>query len=173
MKVEAVGSLPKNRLVTNRLPTNRLRLNRLPTNRLPANRSPTNRLRLNRLPTNCLRLNRLGSNRLQWHELRSNHLRSNHSACVSLSATVDELYRFFELGRCSSGTAPSCLCPCIEKVRHCEDHLTTNWAKLTFKSPAWSREVSRDRPREVISKHATLPAILRAAMSIIDTCTCW
>ena len=67
----------------NRLPTNRLRLNRLPTNRLPANR-----LRLNRLPTNRLRLNRLGSNRLQWHELRSNHLRSNHSVCVSLSATV-------------------------------------------------------------------------------------
>ena len=43
---------------------------------------------------------------------------------------------FFNLGRSASGTAPSHLCLCIEKVRHCEGHLITNEAKHTFKSPA-------------------------------------
>ena len=63
-----------------------------------------------------------------------------------------DLYRIFKLGRSASEMAPSCLCPCIEKVRQCEGHLIT---KFAFKSPAWSREASHNRPHKVINKRAT------------------
>ena len=36
------------------------------------------------------------------------------------------------------------------------------WSKLTFKSPAWIREVSHDWPREIIVKHATPTAYTKA-----------
>ena len=69
---------------------------------------------------------------------------------------VRSLSFFSVFGRSTSGMAPSRLCPCIEKVRRCEGRLITNGANLPSKvQPEVAREVSHDRPCEIIIKRGT------------------